>query len=83
MSFVATWMDQEIVILSELSQREKNKYPITYMWNLKKCYKRTFLQNKNPATDEENKLMITGRRGRGGGINWETGVDIYILQYIK
>ena len=26
-------------ILSELSQKEKGKYHITYMWNLKKCYK--------------------------------------------
>ena len=26
MSFAATWMDLEIVILSEVSQREKDKY---------------------------------------------------------
>ena len=25
-SFAATWMDLEIVILSEISQKEKNKY---------------------------------------------------------
>ena len=23
------------------------------------------------------------RRGRGGGINWEIGIDIYTLLYIK
>ena len=35
--FAATWMDQEIIILSELSQTEKDKYhDITYMRNLKK-----------------------------------------------
>ena len=28
MSFAATWMDLEIVILSEVSQKEKNKYLI-------------------------------------------------------
>ena len=33
--FVATWMDLEIIILSEVSQR-KISYNITYMWNLKK-----------------------------------------------
>ena len=33
--FAATWMDLEIIILSEVSQTEKDKYPITYMWNLK------------------------------------------------
>ena len=36
MSFAATWMDLEIVILSEVSQTEIDKYDIAYMWNLKK-----------------------------------------------
>ena len=36
MPFAATWMDQEMIILSEVSQTEKDKY---YMWNLKKRYK--------------------------------------------
>ena len=35
MPFVATWMDLESIILSEVSQTEKDKYYITYMWNLK------------------------------------------------
>ena len=37
MPFAATWLDLEIIILSEVSQTEKDKYTydITYMWNLK------------------------------------------------
>ena len=37
MAFVATWMDLEIIKLSEVSWKEKDKIPhdITYMWNLK------------------------------------------------
>ena len=36
MPFAATWVDLEIVILSEVNQAEKDKYhDITYMWNLK------------------------------------------------
>ena len=36
MPFAATWMDLEMIILSEISQKEKDKYHvITYMWNLK------------------------------------------------
>ena len=33
MPLAATWMGLEIIILSEVSQTEKDKY-ITYMWNL-------------------------------------------------
>ena len=41
MPFAATWMDLEIVILSEVkSDRERQiPYDIAYMWNLKKGYK--------------------------------------------
>ena len=34
MPFAVTWLDLEIIILSEVSQTEKDKYYITYMWNL-------------------------------------------------
>ena len=33
-TFEAIWMDIEIVILSKIS--EKDKYHITYMWNINK-----------------------------------------------
>ena len=36
MPFPATWMDLEMIILSKVSQKEKDKYDmVTYMWNLK------------------------------------------------
>ena len=35
MLFAATWMDLECVILSEVSQTEKKKCHILYIWNLK------------------------------------------------
>ena len=39
--FVATWMDLDMIILSEVSQREKDKYHgITSMLNLKKMIQR-------------------------------------------
>ena len=57
-------MDLEIIIESERSQTEKDKYhDIAYMWNLKKWYKRTYLQKRNELTDIENKLMSP----KGGG----------------
>ena len=36
MPLAATWMDLEIIILNEISETEKDKYDITYVWNLKK-----------------------------------------------
>ena len=33
-TFATTWMDLETVILSEVSQRQKEKYVIAHMWNL-------------------------------------------------
>ena len=35
MPFAATWMDLEIIILSQTRERQVS-YDITYMWNLKK-----------------------------------------------
>ena len=53
------------------------------MWNLKKWYKLTYLQNRNRVTDVENKLMVTKGERVAGGINWETVIDIYTLLFIK
>ena len=36
-----------------------------YMWNLKKWYKWTYLQNRNRLTDIEKKLTVT--KGKSGG----------------
>ena len=37
MPSAATWMDLEMIILSELSQTETDKYyDSTYMWNFRK-----------------------------------------------
>ena len=37
MAFAATWMDLDIIMLSEVSKTPKS-YAITYVWNLKKRY---------------------------------------------
>ena len=34
MTFSATWINLEIIMLSEVSQTEKDKYDITHMWNV-------------------------------------------------
>ena len=49
------------------SDRERQiSYDLTYMWNLKRWYKQTYLQNRNRLTDTENKLIVTKEK-RGAG----------------
>ena len=67
MKFATTWMELEIIILSEVRKR-KIPYDITYMWNPKKIIQINYLQNRNRLTDIENKLMVT-KREREGRIN--------------
>ena len=77
MPFSAKWMDLEITILSKVSQRQTS-YETTYMWNLKRWYTWTYLQNRNRVTNVENKLMVT-KGEKGVGINWKVEIDIYTL----
>ena len=44
-AFAATWMDLEIIMLSEVSETPTSN-AITYMWNLKKEHNETSLQNR-------------------------------------
>ena len=71
MPFAAKWMDLEIIIISEVSQTEKDKYDTTYMWNLKQWYEWTYLQNRKRLTDFENKLRVTKGERQMKGRNQE------------
>ena len=51
------------------------------MWNLKKDYKRTYLENRIRVTAIENKLMVIGQgRGRCKLEDW---ADMYTLLCIR
>ena len=79
MSFAATWMDLEIIILSEVSQKERQiTYDITYMWNLKHdtndhIYE-TEIVLQMQRTDSWLPKEIEGR----GGKDWEFETSRYI-----
>ena len=62
MPFAATQMGLKIIILSEVSQSEKDKYHMILLISLKK-YKITFIQNRNRPTNK-NKLWLP--KGKGG-----------------
>ena len=74
MSFVATWMDIEIIVLSEVSQTQI-PYDIAYMWDLKRMIHMNLLI-KQKQTHRHKKLTVTRGDIKGwGGINQEFGLN--------
>ena len=65
MPFAATWMDPESVILSEVSQMEKEKYLMIALWNLKR--NATNELTKQRLIDLEDKLTVAGEKECGKG----------------
>ena len=65
------------------SEREKQiSYVNTYMWNLEKWYRWTYLQGRNRDADVENGRVDTEGEGKSG-MNWEIRIDIYTLPCVK
>ena len=54
---------------SKSDRQRQIPYDVTYIRNLKKWHKWTYLQNRNKLTDIENKLTVTRRETWGRGIN--------------
>ena len=58
MPFAATWMELETLILSEVSQKEKEKYyMISHIWNL------IYGTNESFHKKENHRLPVTGHWG--------------------
>ena len=71
MPFPVTGKKLEIIILSEVREREKDKYRILLPVESKHGYKQTSLQKRNSPTDSEKKLMVTKTEAEGQGvISW-------------
>ena len=76
MPFVATWMELENVILSEISQTEKEKYHMASL--ICGIYKElTYKRERHSQTQKMNLWMPEE------GILRESGMDIYTLLYSK
>ena len=56
-------MDQDII---KLTKSHKDKY-ISFICEIEKSYKWTFLQTRNRLTDIENKLIVTKAESGGEG----------------
>ena len=81
--FAETWVDLEIVILSELSQKEKNKYHIlTHICGIQQNgTKNLFAKLKQRHRRREQ--MYGHQGGWWGGMDWEIGIDICTLLRMK
>lgn len=73
-------MDLEGIMVSGISQAEKDKYGITYMQNLENCNK---LGNRtgDRFIDIENKFMVTCGRGKGDRQYRDSDEDIQNIMY--
>ena len=76
MPFAATWMDLERIILSKVSQREKDKYCV--MWNLKYETDK-FLYETETDSDIEKRLVAAKGGWSWWGKDWEFGISRYKL----
>ena len=70
MPFAATWMDLEIIILTEINQKEKVPYDITYMWNLKYDTNEPITETKTDSQIKRTDLQLPLQLQGGGGV-WE------------
>ena len=72
MSFAATWVDLEIIILSEVSQTEKDKYHmISLICGILKNDTDELICKTEIDSQTENKLMVTKRGGRDKLGDWD------------
>ena len=65
MPFAATWMDLEIIILSEV--RERQIHNITNMWNLEKNDTKEFIYKiETDSQTQKTNLQLPKRKGGRG-----------------
>ena len=75
MLFAATWMDLEVITLSEVSQRKKVFYGITFMWNQKMTQMNLFIKQKQTHTHKAH-LLLPEERQEGAGLIRSIGLTI-------
>ena len=78
-------LNLELVIQSEVSQKEKNKNSVlthTYIWNIEKWYWWSYLQGRTGDANAENRLVDTVREEESGA-DGEDGIGIFVSPYGK
>ena len=85
MAFIGTWMQLEILIISETRKRKANTYDITYVES-KIWQKQTYPEHRNRLVDVENNLVVAKEVVGGSGMDGEFGVGrckLFHLEWIS
>ena len=83
MLFAATWMDLETLMLSEISQKEKDiSYDITYLWNLKYGRDDHIYKTETDCGQGDQTCRFQGGGGRkwDGQVVWVLGCKLLYLE---
>ena len=75
MPFAATWMQLETLILSEVIQKEKDKYHMISLISGIQYTAQMNLSTEKKIMDSESRIVAARRREGGSGRNWELGVN--------
>ena len=75
MSFAATWMQLDILILSEVSQKKTNTLQYHVNVESKIWHKWAYLQNRSRLTESE---FVAGDRG---GVEWMGSLGVIDANY--
>ena len=65
--FASIWMDPDIIILNEISQKEKDKHSLTYTWNPKHNTNRHIYETETDARTD-NRLLVAMGEAVGGSM---------------
>jgi len=68
MPFAATWMELETLILSEVSQKEKDKYHMISLISGISYMAQMNLSTEKKIMDMEDRLVVA--EGQGEGVGW-------------
>ena len=84
MPLAATWMDPEIIILSEVSQRKTNIiWHHLYVESQKNDTNELIYKTEIDSPTKKRNFWLLKGKCWGEGINWKFGIDIRTLLYLN
>ena len=79
MPFVITWMELQILILSEVSQKENDKYHMISLISAIYYMAQRTLSTEKKIMNLENRLVVA--KGEGEGVGWISNLGLIDADY--